>query len=123
MSEIPKMNEGQLKTARKLIKQHCCNYQRGNCIAVDWPFCNICPQWSSYSLLCKWFRDCVMPMDCELQQEVLHTKIHKRYCEICKRPYVPTGPNSKYCSSCAKEQKAKNARIRKARSRARLSRI
>lgn len=123
MSEIPRMNEAQLKTARKLIKKHCCNYHRGDCAAVDWSFCNICPQWNSYSVLCKWFQKCVLPLDGNLQQEILRPQTQKRFCEICKRPYVPTGPNSKYCSSCAKDQKTKNARIRKARSRAQLSRF
>lgn len=118
MSDIPRMNEEQLKVARKLIKQHCCNFQQGSCISVDWSFCNICPQWNSYSLLCKWFRNCVMPLDWGFQQEVLHPHTYKRHCEICKKLYVPTGPNSKYCDSCSIEQRRKKTRIRVARFRA-----
>lgn len=123
MSEIPRMNEDQLKTARKLIKQHCCNFQQGSCIAVDWSFCNICPQWYSYSLLCKWFRNCVMPLDKGFQLEVLHPGTGKHHCQVCKRSFVPTGPNSKYCDTCARTQKTEKARIRKARSRANMSRF
>ena len=122
-SEIPRMNEEQLKVARKLIKQHCCNFQQGSCIAADWSFCNICPQWNSYSLLCKWFRYAVMPTDKNFCQDVLSPNAQKRHCEICKRLFVPTGPNSKYCEPCAREQKTRKARIRKARSRANMSRF
>ena len=122
-SKIPRMSEDQLKSARKLIKQHCCNFQLGSCIALDWSFCNICPQWNSYSLLCKWFRNAVMLNDKNFCHEVLYPNAQKRHCEICKRLFVPTGPNSKYCEACAKEQKTNKARIRKARSRANMSRF
>lgn len=122
-SKIPRMSEDQLKSARKLIKQHCCNFQQGSCIALDWSFCNICPQWNSYSLLCKWFRNAVMLNDKNFCHEVLYPNAQKRHCEICKRLFVPTGPNSKYCEACAKEQKTNKARIRKARSRANMSRF
>ena len=122
-SKIPRMSEDQLKIARKLIKQHCCNFQQGSCIALDWSFCNICPQWNSYSLLCKWFRNAVMLNDKNFCHEVLYPNAQKRHCEICKRLFVPTGPNSKYCEACAKEQKTNKARIRKARSRANMSRF
>lgn len=122
-SEIPRMNEDQLKIARKLIKQHCCNFQQGSCIALDWSFCSICPQWNSYSLICKWFRTCVMLNDKSFYQEVLYPNVQKHHCEICKKLFFPTGPNSKYCDPCAKEQKREKARIRKARSRANMSRF
>jgi hypothetical protein len=123
VTEIPRMNEEQLKAARRLIRQHCCNFQQGSCIAVDWAFCNICPQWNSYSVICKWFRSYVMPLNKDLTQSVLYPYVRKQHCNVCKKLYVPTGPNSKYCEICAKTQKTKNARIRKARSRARMSRF
>ena len=62
MADIARMNEKQLKEARKLIKKRCCNYDQGSCIILDWSFCNICPQYNSYSVLCKWFRDAVLPI-------------------------------------------------------------
>lgn len=118
MAEIPRMNETQLKEARKLIKQRCCNYDQGSCLLFDWSFCNICPQWNSYSLICKWFRNCVMPLNKSLCQEVLYPDFRRQHCAICQRLFVPTGPNSKYCEACAKEQKRKKTRIRVARYRA-----
>lgn len=117
-SKIPRMNEDQLKVARKLIKQYCCNYQQGSCIVLDWSFCNICPQWISYSLLCKWFRNAVMPNDRDFCWEVLNPQAAKRHCQICEKLFVPTGPNSKYCESCATEQRRKKTRTRVARFRA-----
>lgn len=117
-SEIPRMNEDQLKIARKLIKQHCCNYQQGSCISIDWSFCNICPQWNSYSLICKWFRACVMPLDRGFSQEVLNPGAQRQACIVCRKLFIPTGPNSKYCEICSKDQKRKKTRIRVARFRA-----
>ena len=34
MADIARMNEKQLKEARKLIKKRCCNYDQGSCIVV-----------------------------------------------------------------------------------------
>lgn len=66
------MNDEQLKQALKLIKQRCCNYDNGSCLIFDWSFCNICPQWISYSLNCKWFRNAVLPNEKLLCVKILN---------------------------------------------------
>lgn len=63
LGRIPRMNDKYLKRARKLIKQRYCNYDNGSCLIFDWSFCNSCPQWISYSLNCKRFRNAVLPND------------------------------------------------------------
>lgn len=119
MAEIARMNDNQLKEARKLIKQRCCNYDQGSCLVLDWPFCNVCAQYNSYSMLCKWFRDAVLPNNKELEYEIYHSASTVHRCTVCKRKYVPSGPRSKYCPRCApivrREQQAKWARNKRAK--------
>lgn len=118
MADIARMNEKQLKEARKLIKKRCCNYNQGSCIVLDWSFCNICPQYNSYSLLCKWFRDAVLPNNKELENEIYANQPITYRCAVCKRRFSPTGPRSKYCPICSqsvrREQQAKWVRRKRA---------
>ena len=118
MAEIVRMNDKQLKEARNLIKQRCCNYDHGSCIVLDWSFCNVCAQYNSYSVLCKWFRNAVLPNNKELEQEIYHSSPITHHCTVCKRKYIPSGPRSKYCPKCAqivrREQQAKWARNKRA---------
>lgn len=118
MADIARMNEKQLKEARKLIKKRCCNYDQGSCIALDWSFCNICPQYNSYAVLCKWFRDAVLPNNKELEREIYANQPSTHRCAVCKRRFTPTGPRSKYCPICSqsvrREQQAKWVRRKRA---------
>ena len=52
-----------LKRVKALIKKECCNYDSGNCVLLDDGETCVCPQTISYSLLCKWFRNAVLPLD------------------------------------------------------------
>ena len=52
---IPVMDYRQYRRARRLVHE-CCNYDGGNCIALDDGEECICVQSISYSLLCRWFR-------------------------------------------------------------------
>ena len=118
MADIARMNEKQLKEARKLIKKRCCNFDQGNCIALDWSFCNICPQYNSYSVLCKWFRDAVLPNNKELERAIYANQPSTHRCAVCKRRFTPIGPRSKYCPICSqsvrREQQAKWVRRKRA---------
>ena len=49
----------------------CCNYDGGNCIALDDGEECVCVQSISYSLLCRWFRAAVLPLDRELETALL----------------------------------------------------
>ena len=49
----PRMTEGQLRRARKLIRRLCANYDEGNCLALDEGEGCVCVQSISYSLLCR----------------------------------------------------------------------
>ena len=59
---IPRMNYRQYRKARKLTHE-CCNYCDGNCLLLDDGEECVCVQSISYSLLCRWFRAAVLPLD------------------------------------------------------------
>lgn len=63
---VPVATYAQYRRIRRLVHE-CCNYDHGNCIALDDGYepC-VCVQSISYSLLCKWFRAAVLPLDKEL---------------------------------------------------------
>ena len=105
--KIPVMDYQQYRRAKKLVHE-CCNYDNGNCIALDDGEECICVQSISYSLLCKWFRIAVLPL--------LFREDMKR-CAVCGQPFLPGSNRAKYCRPCAAKvhRKQKNASDRKRR--------
>ena len=93
--KIPIMTYSQYRRARKLVHQ-CCNYENGNCLALDDGEECVCVQSISYSLLCRWFCAAVLPLAAAL----LYRKKHKR-CAVCGQPFLPGSNRAKYCKSCA----------------------
>ena len=90
---IPIMDYGQYRRARRLVHE-CCNYDGGNCLALDDGAECVCVQSISYSLLCHWFRAAVLRW----------IRRWKRPCSTgarpkgapCAGPYsgpAPTGPS------------------------------
>ena len=78
---IPKMNYPQYRKARRLTRE-CCNNVGGNCLLLDDGEECICVQSISYSLLCRWFRAAVLPLDAVLCAEITKGHDHlKRCCE------------------------------------------
>lgn len=112
MTDLPRMNDEQLKQARKLIRSRCCNYDNGSCLVLDWSFCNVCPQWISYSLNCKWFRNAVLPNDPALEASILHTQPKKR-CVICGKPVLSKSHRAKYCPACSVQERRRRDAQRK----------
>ncbi len=113
---IPHMTYQQYRTARKLVHQ-CCNYDDGNCLALSgWDTC-VCVQSISYSLLCRWFRAAVLPVDGELYS-ALFPRNGMKLCAECKRLFCPGSNRAKYCPTCAakvhRRQKTASERRRRA---------
>ncbi len=50
----------QMPAIRRLVRQ-CCNFDNGYCLALDEGEGCACVQSYSCSLLCKWFREAVLP--------------------------------------------------------------
>ena len=67
---IPRMNYRQYRKARKLTHE-CCNYCDGNCLLLDDGEECVCVQSISYSLLCRWFRAAVLPLDADAPEVVV----------------------------------------------------
>lgn len=100
MNTIPHLTYQQYRAVRRMVYS-CCNYDDGNCLALDngWEPC-VCVQSISGSLNCKWFRAAVLPQDASLCTALLHRDRMKR-CAICGSPFVPRSNRGKYCSACA----------------------
>ena len=97
---IPRLDYGQYRKMWKLVHK-CCNYDNGNCIALDDGETCVCVQSISYSLLCKWFRAAVLPLDAALCAEAVERGSLKR-CAECGASFSAASNRAKYCSSCSK---------------------
>lgn len=94
------MTYSQYRKARKLVHK-CCNYNNGNCIALDKDDECVCVQSISYTLLCRWFRIAVLPLDRPLETELLYWGSMKR-CVVCGQPFLP-GSNYRRVLECVQQ--------------------
>ena len=111
---VPIMTPDQLRRAKRLIRNECCNYdtEHNECFALDEGDGCVCIQSISYSLLCRWFQEAVLPLDEKLMMELL-TPADTRRCEICGKEFVPTGRSSRYCKASAVRRRRQLDRERK----------
>ena len=79
---LPQMTGRQRYRANALIKRLCANYDGGNCLLLDDGEPCVCVQSISYSLLCKYFRNAVLPAEPKLEAEILMSGA-KTVCERC----------------------------------------
>lgn len=116
MSELKRLTPQQSRKVNALVKKTCCNCIDGNCILLDDGDECVCPQLISYSLLCKWFRNAVLPADKELYAELYQTDDRRR-CTECGTSFVSTSNSVKYCPACRKRITRRQAaeRMRKRR--------
>ena len=78
MTGIKRLSSRQSRKVNTLVKKECCNCENGNCILLDDGDTCVCPQLISYSLLCKWFRIAVLPLDKLLYAELYQTEDRSR---------------------------------------------
>lgn len=107
---IPIMDYRQYRRARRLVHA-CCNYDGGNCLALDDGEECICVQSISYSLLCRWFGAAVLPLDRELETALLYRAEAKR-CTVCGAMFRPASNRAKYCPECAKRERRRKEAAR-----------
>ena len=110
------MDYCQYRRARRLVHE-CCNYDGGNCIALDDGEECVCVQSISYSLLCRWFRAAVLPLDKELETALFYRLDAKR-CTVCGTLFRPGSNRAQYCPECAGHMKRIKATQRKRKQRA-----
>ena len=107
---IPRMTYQQYRAARRLAHE-CCNYDGGNCLALDDGEPCVCVQSISYSLLCKWFRAAVLPLDAALFAALLPPPTGKaRRCRECGKLFAAPKHNTLYCPACAAERAKRSKR-------------
>ena len=110
LSKIPHMTYQQYRTTRRLVHE-CCNYDCGNCLLLDNGEECVCPQSITYSLICKWFRAAVLPLDAGLCAALFPpSSVRRRHCRECGRPFAPPRHNTLYCSTCAAERVKRSKR-------------
>jgi len=97
--KLPRMDYRQHRRARRLVHE-CCNYDEGNCLLLDDGEPCVCVQSISHSLMCRWFRVAVLPLDGELAAALLYRGSRKR-CAVCGAAFVPKSNRGKYCPDCA----------------------
>lgn len=98
---LPSMTPKQRAQARKLIREECCNYDNGNCVLLGNGDSCACVQSISYTVLCKWFRIAVLPLDKPLEAVIFKPGALK-HCTICKTAFAAKSNRNKYCTDCAK---------------------
>ena len=103
---IPRMNYPQYRKARKLTHE-CCNYCDGNCLLLDDGEECVCVQSISYSLLCRWFRAAVLPLDGALYAEIIQSRDNVKRCAVCGAAFTPKSNRAKYCPDCAVRMRRK----------------
>ena len=89
MTGIKRLTPRQSRKVNTLVKKECCNCENGNCILLDDGDTCVCPQLISYSLLCKWFRIAVLPLDKLLYAELYQTEDRKK-CTVCGAFFAST---------------------------------
>ena len=88
-----------------------------NCLLLDDGEECVCVQSISYSLICRWFRAAVLPLDESLCAALLHRE-NRRKCVLCGGWYIPKSNRAKYCPDCAGQEWRRKTRDRVRRHRA-----
>ena len=65
----------------------------------------VCVQSISYSLLCRWFRAAVLPLDAALYAEITKDRDEVKRCSECGAVFMPKSNRAKYCPACAKRMR------------------
>ena len=116
-NSIPHLDYQQFRAVQRLVHQ-CCNNDGGNCLLLDdgWEPC-VCVQSISRSLVCKYFRAAVLPLDSGLETALRYKRDSKRCCQ-CGALFLPRSNRGKYCPDCAavvhRQQKTESERRRRA---------
>ena len=106
--------------ARALIRRLCANYDEGNCLALDEGEGCVCVQSISYSLLCRYFKESVLPADAELCAAIGQGADDLKRCRSCGKPFQARSNRALYCPRCAAFEQRKKARERVRRYRGQM---
>ena len=107
MDEIKRLTPAQRARCNRLIRRLCANYDGGNCLPLDDGEGCVCVQTISYSLLCRWFRAAVLPLDGALYAEIIQSRDSVKRCAVCGAAFTPKSNRAKYCPDCAVRMRRK----------------
>lgn len=109
-----KLSKEQFKKVKKLVQSTCANYSSNECMLKRdyWDgLVQGCPQMQCSTGLCKYFKECVLPVDKQLEMEILG-KGYTKKCKKCKKTFMTKGRTKEYCEFCAKIVKRDKTRER-----------
>ena len=95
-----------------LIQEECCNHIAGDCVPCDVKCAQIASMRQGSDnpdLVCRWFRDAVLPLDKDLLGVLLAPHNMKK-CEWCGNIFSPSNNRAKYCEPCAIKDRQKRQR-------------
>ena len=121
MSAVKRLSPPQSRKVNSLVRRECCNCDNGHCILLDDGDECVCPQLISCSLLCKWFRIAVLPLDKLLYAELFQSE-DKRRCTVCGAAFASKSNSVKYCPDCRKRITRRQAAERMRKRRALVTR-
>ena len=107
MDEIKRLPPAQRARCNRLIRRLCANYDGGNCMPLDDGEGCVCVQMISYSLLCRWFKVAVLPLDAALCAEITKGRDEIKRCAVCGAAFTPNSNRAKYCPDCAVQVRRK----------------
>ena len=112
MADAPRMDHKQLRRSKKLIRKLCCNYDHGNCLALDDG--EPASAYRVFPTRCcaTGSENAVLPADHELLADVMRERPGKR-CAVCGKPAYSSSNRAKYCPVCAKQERRKQDAKRK----------
>ena len=95
-----RLTPAQRAKCNRLLKRLCANYDDGNCLLLDDGEPCVCPQSICYSVLCRYFRNAVLPAEDSLYAELYRSEAKR--CEHCGKPFLPKCNRQKYCENCGR---------------------
>ena len=91
-----RLNEAQYRKVKKLTRRLCANNDGGCCLLLDDGDPCVCVQAISFSLLCRYFREAVLPADRELCADIMCQHDTRKRCELCGKPFHARSNRAKY---------------------------
>ena len=91
-----RLTKSQFRKVKRLTRSLCANNDGGCCLLLDDGEGVICPQSISYSLLCRYFREAVLPADRELFAEITEVRDTRKKCEMCGKPFFARSNRAKF---------------------------
>ncbi len=115
-----RLDEKQYRAVKKMTRAACANNDCGNCLLLDDGETCVCVQSISYSLLCRYFREAVLPADRQLCEQITRSgETDLKRCAVCGSTFAAGSNRAKYCPDCAakirRRQKAESERNRRLR--------